>query len=160
VIIDKQSVNKLFQYCLALCGNREDAQDLLQESLEKYLKKSADTISEPTAYIRQTVRNGFYDNYRRSQTVYFEPLVDAELLVSVERELETLVIDEQQLQLIWKKLSPNEREVIFMWAVEEYSASEIALKLGIPRNTVLARLRRLKLKIQNNSDLADERNSL
>jgi RNA polymerase sigma-70 factor (ECF subfamily) len=158
VTINAIIVNKLFRYCLALCGSRADAQDLVQDSIEKYMRQPTDSIIEVNAYLRQVARNGFYDGYRRSVSVPFESLEEPDQIISAERELEALLVDEQILKVVWAKLSSDEREVIYLWSVEGYSASEIALNLGISRNTVLSRMRRVKLRFNGQLDkLVDER---
>lgn len=145
-------LNKLFRYCLALCGDRDDAQDLVQDSVEKLMRQPAGAVNEVNAYLRQIARNRFYDGYRRKVSVPFEPLEQPDLILCAERDLEAMVIDEQTLHIVWAKLSSDEREVIFLWSVEGYSASEIALNLGLPRNTVLSRLRRVKLRFQGEAE--------
>lgn len=156
--INATILNKLFRYCLALCGNRDDAQDLVQDSVEKLMRQPEGSINEVNAYLRQIARNRFYDGYRRGVNVPFESLDEPDLIVSAERDLEALLADEQILKMVWTKLSSDEREVIFLWSVEGYSASEIALNLGLSRNTVLSRMRRVKLRFHGERDkLVDEK---
>lgn len=122
------------------------------------MRQPIDSVNEVNAYLRQVARNRFYDGYRRGVSVPFESLDEPDLIVSAERDLEALLADEQILKMVWTKLSSDEREVIFLWSVEGYSASEIALNLGLPRNTVLSRMRRVKLKFHGERDkLVDER---
>lgn len=64
---DRTALNKLFHYCLALCGQRDDAYDLLQDSLEKYLSKSGSLVSNPHAFIKRIARNRFFDLQRRKK---------------------------------------------------------------------------------------------
>jgi RNA polymerase sigma-70 factor, ECF subfamily len=79
--------------------------------------------------------------------VQFEVLESAESQPSLERDLEETVVDAITATQIWNTLNPAEREVVFLWAVEGLSASEIADQLGEPRGTVLSRLRRLRMRV-------------
>jgi RNA polymerase sigma factor (sigma-70 family) len=144
---DRTSLNKLFHYCLALCGQRDDAYDLLQDSLEKYLSKPESSVSNPQAFIKRIARNRFFDLQRRKKIIQFDVLESADEIVNDEKDLESLLVDELTLKRTWQLLSAAEREVIFLWAVEDLSTAEIAAQLGIPRATVLSRLRRLRLRI-------------
>lgn len=144
---DRTALNKLFHYCLALCGQRDDAYDLLQDSLEKYLSKNSSPVANPQAFIKRIARNRFFDLQRRKKIIQFDVLESTDEIVSDEKDLETLLVDELTLKRVWPLLSAAEREVIFLWAVEDLSAAEIAVHLEIPRATVLSRMRRLRLRV-------------
>ena len=42
------------------------------------------------------------------------------------RCLENIVASEYQVQAIWQKLTSSEREIMYFWAIEGYSTSELA----------------------------------
>ena len=86
------------------------------------------------------------DQYRRQRIVSFETLGDPDAYPNTERELEDMMVDRLTLEKVWLELTAPEREVVFLLAVDGLSASEIALRLGQPRATVLSRLRRLRLR--------------
>lgn len=145
---DRTSLNKLFHYCLALCGQRDDAYDLLQDSIEKFLSKDESPVANPQAFIKRIARNRFFDLQRRKKIVQFDVLEEANEPVDDEQDLESMMVDELTLRRVWQQLSAAEREVIFLWAVEDLSSSQIASELDIPRATVLSRMRRLRLRIE------------
>ncbi|MDZ4099622.1 MAG: sigma-70 family RNA polymerase sigma factor [Methylophilaceae bacterium] len=144
---DRAMLNSLFRYCLALCGERENACDLLHDALEKYLRDAPQDVQEPVAYIRRIARNGFFDQCRRQRIISFETLGEPDAYASTERDLEAAIVDRLTLEKVWLELTSPEREVVYLWAVDGLSASEIALQLGLPRATVLSRLRRLRLRM-------------
>lgn len=144
---DAATLNQLFRYCLALSNDSADAQDLLQSAIEAYLRRPG-SVSQPVAYIRQSARNRFYDQWRRHQRLRFESLVNPDLVAGVEQDLERAMIDQQAVAAINDLLSPQERECVFLWAVEGLTATEIAEQLGEPRGTILSRLHRLKQRLQ------------
>jgi RNA polymerase sigma-70 factor (ECF subfamily) len=145
---DRTSLNNLFHYCLALCGQRDDALDLLQDSVENYLSKTKSTIENPQAFIKRIARNRFFDLQRRRKIIQFDVLEDIDEGLADEKDLESMLVDSLTLRQVWFLLSAAEREVVFLWAVEDLSSSEIAAQLEIPRATVLARLRRLRLRME------------
>ncbi|MDZ4297763.1 MAG: RNA polymerase sigma factor [Moraxellaceae bacterium] len=146
---DTESLNSLFRYCLSLTRHREDALDLAHSALEKYLTLNDSEINEPTHYVRRIARNLFYDQRRFAKRYPVESHSEELPQNFNERELEDSVIDGFTLEAIWKTLQPAEREVIYLWAVDGMTASEIALHLGQPRGTILARLYRLKQRVQH-----------
>jgi len=149
-MLSRTELDRLFQYCLALTGQRSDAQDLLHSTLESYLRKRPSGVDSPIAYIRRMARNRFFDELRRRATVPFESLeIQDSEPAGIESELEAMVSDALSVERIWHELSAPEREVIFLWAVEGLTVSEIALQLGEPRGTLLSRLSRLKTRLRN-----------
>ncbi len=153
--LDRTDLDRLFRYCLALTGERSDAQDLLHDALEGYLHRAPGEVGDAVAYVRRSARNRFFNGIHRRGLVRFEALPEDDFNPAQERDLESLVVDELTLATVWQSLSAAEREVVFLWAVEGMSASEIALHLGQPRGTVLARLHRLRRRATANfRDLA------
>ena len=152
MIFDRSSLNQLFRYCLALCGERDQAYDLAQDAMEKYLTTDTQKVNNHYAFIKRIARNRFIDIQRRKQRLEFDVLEDIEGLSDIERELEALVVDELTLKSLWKSLTSSEREVVFLWAVEGMSAAEIASELDMPRATVLTRLRRMRLRLNSQND--------
>tara|TARA_R110002073_G_scaffold127066_4_gene272220 strand:+ start:390 stop:878 length:489 start_codon:yes stop_codon:yes gene_type:complete len=149
--LDTSELNHLYRYCLALCGNADDAYDLLQDAIEKYLQQVDNKrIDQPQGYIKRIARNRFFDEQRRRKIVQLEALEDTGDPAELEEVLEHSVVDELFLQKIWQTLGPKEREVIFLWAVEGLTTAEIALKIDVPQATVLSRLHRLRARIGNN----------
>jgi len=53
------------------------------------------------------------------------------------------------LQAFSNCLIPSPRELLYLWAVEEYTSKELADLFNVPPGTILSRLHRLKIKICN-----------
>lgn len=158
MILDRHTLNKLFRYCMALSGHHDDAYDLVQDSVEKYLNQKSD-VSDHHAFLKRIARNRFFDLQRRKKIVQFDLLEEADTGHLIERDLETQFIDERTLNQVWSKLNSLEKEVVFLWAAEGLSASEIATELNIPRATVLSRLRRLRIRINQHPQFIEEENA-
>ncbi len=148
--------NQLYRYCYTLLRDEDQAYDLLQDSLEKFLKRGIATHTEINSnkhYIRQIIRNGYIDGVRKSHYRNHESYQDEHSQLDIDtRSLENIVIDTCLVDQIMATLHPIERETLYLWAIEGYSASEISRFMAIPRGTVLSRIHRIRKKIQNDID--------
>ena len=169
MLFDKQQLNQLYRYCYALTVHRDDAYDLLQSALEKYLKNPPSASYSESAYLRRIIRNQFIDNIRRINSVKFESLdtgasesssdgsfkrsyetnpSNTHDVISIDSSpLDEMLINEEMVDWIWSILDTIEREIVFLWAVEGYTAAEVSTELDMPRGTVLSRIHRLRKKI-------------
>ncbi len=169
-MFNQQDLNRLYAYAMTLCHRQQDAYDLLQQSLELYLCKKI-IADNPSAYLRRIIRNQFIDLCRqRKRQPTHQPLdatqlesghghmdadidgytdrhIDSNTLAMGTQCLEQLCIQQQQLEQIWQLLNSSEHELLYLWALLEMNAREIAEELQLPRGTVLARIHRLRKKI-------------
>lgn len=144
--LDEEQLHSLYQYCFALTHNPDEAFDLLQTGLEKWLSANKDQ-SKGEGYLRRIIRNQFIDDRRRFNVIAFEPINESTPAMVTEGSIEQLMIDQQHTEILMAHLNAGEREVLFFSAVMEYSATEIAAELSQPRGTVLSRLFRIKKKL-------------
>ncbi|PCI44214.1 MAG: RNA polymerase subunit sigma-24 [Moraxellaceae bacterium] len=144
--MDRAQLQKLFQYSFSLTQEKASAEDLLQSSLEKFIKLDK-AFDNPTAYIRRIIRNQFIDDCRRLKIISFEVLEEGAPALMEDRSLEDLQIQNDLIEYIFKQLATAEREVLYLWALMGYSATEIAKDTGQSRGTVLSRLHRIKQKV-------------
>lgn len=151
---NRVEMNNLYRYGYALCGNQDDAYDLLQYAFEKYLHKPAgyNDVSD-LAYVRTTMRNRFIDEYRKSTRFPEEEYDDSSLVAIDETSLEDVVVAQLDLEIIWKELNTVEREVLYYWAIEGMTAQEIAEQVDVPRGTVLSRLHRIRKKFDTKVEI-------
>lgn len=155
MMFDKSQLQQLYQYCIALTNHPDNAHDLLQTAVEKWLRSSQYGDTSP-AYIRKIIRNQFIDECRRKKIIAFETLPQSVPAALKEDTLEQTVIDEDLTQKLMLQLNAAEREVLYLWAVLEYTAAEIADELDISRGTILSRLYRVKKKAQSIMDEMDD----
>ena len=149
---NRVELNNLYRYGYALCANQDDAYDLLQFALEKYLLKPVvRNCASDMAYVRTTMRNRFTDVYRKSAR-FPEEEYDDSLVAIDETTLEDIVIAQCDLEIMWKELNAMEREVLYYWAVEGMTAQEIAELIDAPRGTVLSRLYRIRKKFDTEAE--------
>lgn len=154
MIFDQEALNKLYQYAISLCGIEADAYDLLQSALEKFLnaQRSHTSIDNPGAYMRRIIRNLYIDQYRKNQRQPSDEF-DEEQHTAISdisgQSLEQLVIERNTLEQLWQQLNDKERELLYLWAVLGHTIDEIAAELDCPRGTLLARIHRLRKKLQS-----------
>jgi RNA polymerase sigma-70 factor, ECF subfamily len=138
---DYELIQAGYRYALSLTHNADDAEDLAQDAwLKLHAKGSSDLPLFFTA-----IRNLYIDGRRRHQLVAFDAF-DENRDGAVDLEVPAdLSMDELEEAL--GKLRPEEREAIFLNAVEGYSAQKISTFTGRPRNTVLSLMHRGKRKM-------------
>lgn len=149
---NRNELNNLYRYGVALCNSQDDAYDLLQHALEKYLRKPAGyNNASNLAYVRTIMRNRFIDEHRKS-TRFPEVEYDDSLFAIDESALEDVVIAQIDLVSIWKELNVIEREILYNWAIEGMTAQEIADQIDVPRSTILSRLYRIRKKFDTKEE--------
>lgn len=149
--LDRPALNKLYRYAYSLSGSEDEAYSLLQAGLKQYLEApTRPPMTASVPYVRQTIRNLFIDQLRRQRRFPEVPVDDVEEQLDPRgfQSLEDQVVAAIDLELVWSKLEPFEREVLHLWAVEGLSAKEIAVQTGTPRNTILSRISRARKKLR------------
>ena len=148
-IFDRTVLQRLYRYGCSLCKDADDAYDLVQFALEKFLQNAASRkYSSDLAYVRMIMRNRFIDDYRRAHRFPQESYDDTATVAMNETSLEDMVIAQADLDIVWQILDPFERELLYYWAVEEMTAQEISNQIDVPRGTVLSRIYRVRKKIE------------
>lgn len=148
-MFDAEQLQQLFRYGCALTTDEQQAHDLLQDAVESCLRQPPNKQAALMSYTRTIMRNRFIDSARHLQRFPQDTLDDEQIALDMDvRLLEDIVLDEAELDTIWLLLEPLEREILFLWAVEGHSTSEIATQLDIPRGTILSRIHRLRKRLQ------------
>ncbi|MDH5394302.1 MAG: sigma-70 family RNA polymerase sigma factor [Gammaproteobacteria bacterium] len=146
-MLTEENLQILYRYSYVLTCNEEDAYDLLQCAVEKYLN-SSQVASCKLAYIKRIIKNQHTDNYRHDKLLDFDSYDDTIIPLDNElTELEDVIINEDMVETMLLSLSPDEREIIFYWAYEGYTAQQISDTLKQPRGTVLSRLHRIRKRL-------------
>lgn len=151
-ILDKDSLNQLYRYAMALTANKADAEDVLQTSIERYLKNCTFKLSDNLALARKIMRNYWFDELRKLKVRedYADKIQqEYESISMLGNSLEDVCISEYDLSKIWTTLSDSQRELLYMHGVLNYTAQEIAQEQSQPRGSVLSRIHRLKNMMKN-----------
>ena len=146
-MFDKDELQKLYRYSYSLICDEHDAYDLLQGALEKFIQSNI-VANQPMAYIKKIIYNRFIDECRRQKIIQFESFNELELPTDFDvRTLEELLISENSVNKILLSLEPDEREIMYCWAIEGFSTAEISEKLDKPKGTILSKIYRMRKKI-------------
>ncbi|HEX6712200.1 MAG TPA: RNA polymerase sigma factor [Thermoleophilaceae bacterium] len=143
-------LDRLFRAAWALCGSREDAEDLVQETYERVLRRPRFVRREDDlAYLYRTLRNTYF-NARR--TASRRPQVAADLdhvqAASTRSDSQPELAAETNLVLeAVSKLPESMREVLVAVDIAGLSYAEAGKALGVHENTIPSRLARARLKV-------------
>jgi RNA polymerase sigma-70 factor (ECF subfamily) len=148
-MFNKDALQKFYQYCYVLTCDEHNAFDLLQTALEKYLRQNINP-AHPTAYMKRIIHNQFIDEYRRNNKIQMDSLEDVDLPIDFDiRTLESIAISSEMVEQIFSMLEPEDREILYFWAVEGFSTSQISELLQTPKGTILSRIYRMRHKLIN-----------
>ncbi len=145
-MFDQDSLNKLFRYCYTLTGDNDQAYDLLYSCIEKQLSRKSTNSS--LAFMHTIIRNQFIDQYRKNKLIQYEE-IDEQSITDIDcRSLENIIIDSNLIEHMLNSLDSEEREILYLWAVEEMTAKEISEYTATPRGTILSKIFRLRKKLE------------
>ncbi len=149
------------RFAQSLTHDRSEAEDLLQDAATAMLVKG---VAWEACYLFATIRNRFIDRCRRRKIVAFVSL-DHGLASGEPREIPApdacAVVDHfegDRLHRALAALRDDERETLFLAAIEGFTAEEIARFSGRPRGTVLSVIFRAKRKLRATLEPAGGRN--
>jgi len=147
-----------YNYAYRLVGNAPDAHDLTQEAYIRVFRawQSFRPGTSFLSWIYRIVTNLHRDELRRRKGVFTQPLPDDN--VRHERHAESPAHDpirayhDQQLspsmELSLRQLTSDQRSVVILADVDEYSYQEIADIMGCSIGTVRSRLHRARAQLR------------
>jgi RNA polymerase sigma-70 factor (ECF subfamily) len=146
VLYDKYS-SKLYGICLRYSKNEEEAQDILQDSFIKIFTKlnTYQFTGSFEGWLKRIATNTSIEYYRKKMDteevdeVVFNPY----LSVDSDKSLEV----EELLKMI-QELPEGYRMIFNMYAIDGFTHSEIAKKLGISEGTSKSQLSRARAHLQ------------
>lgn len=145
--LSPRQLTSLFRYAYTLCDQRDEANDLLQASVEKYLiqvKQHRVDIHSVESYLRTLIRNRFIDGQRYRQRWDTEPYQELDTYDIGPHTLEQVYINKDSLLKIWSCLEPCDRDILYHTVVLGLTADEACVELGMRRGTLLSRIHRLR----------------
>jgi len=145
-------LNDLYRTAVRLVLNRDEAEDLVQET---YMQawKSFDNYETGTNCRAWLYKILFYkiDHHRRRKYTQWKYIKEGDetirATVAYEPPIDQTLRDEDMLNAL-DSLPPKYREVVLLADVEEFAYKEISRLLNIPIGTVMSRLNRGRAKLR------------
>lgn len=140
-----QEIPRLRRYARALLRDRDSADDLVQDCLERALLKldSWQVGESPRRWLFAIMHNLFIDRVRRDgrrgETAML-PLEASEALAVPAEQASNLA--SREIVDALQAIGPERRAALVLVAVEGFSYAEAAVVLGIPAGTLMSRIAR------------------
>ncbi|MCT2409294.1 sigma-70 family RNA polymerase sigma factor [Chryseobacterium antibioticum] len=157
----QENYNKLLTYAYNITGSYEDAQDLVQDVIEKYISLDKSEIrNEANFLIKSTINHAInFKNRHSKKIVYGEWLPEPLSFDHAENKL----IKEQTacytLLVLLEKLNAKERAIYILKEAFDYSHQEIAETLDISVDNSRQILSRARKQLQHVKYAPDTANS-
>jgi len=131
---------KAYRFAYSLSNNKEDAEDLLHDACVRILGKN---LPLNVWYFIPVIRNLFIDKKRKIKRFF-----DFHKSLNSYSSVYLIANPEPVLEIALEKLKPEERELLYLFIVEEYTAQELSELLKKPRGTILSTVHRAKQKLK------------
>jgi RNA polymerase sigma-70 factor (ECF subfamily) len=149
--------DQLYNFAHWLTQNREEAEDLVQETYTKALRgfPSFQLGTNFRAWMYRILRNTFLTSrtgLKATMTVPLDLEDDGPELAVEPETPETILIDRSNMQLMQQAIEDlpvHFREVILLCEVEEMSYQEMTETLSVPIGTVMSRLSRARRMLRD-----------
>jgi RNA polymerase sigma-70 factor (ECF subfamily) len=150
-------IPNLRRYARALVGDRDAADDLVQDTLERAVRKfHLWRPGDLRAWLFSVMHNVFV-NQLKSRRIPPSVELDEDLPGNSDT---SGITDMRDLERGLAKLSPEQREVLLMVGLEDMSYDAVSRALGVPMGTVMSRLSRAREKLRRHMDGEPERAAL
>ena len=149
-----------FFFALQLLGNREDAHDIAQDALIRFLG-SLDRFESGRPvlpWLRRIVRNAVIDLQRRKNVRRADSLDsdgyegEALEIVDQDEDASRRAVSQERREIVWNslgRLPENHREIVVLREYQDLSYQEIADLLDVPIGTVMSRLHRARIELRS-----------
>jgi len=147
---------RLRRYARALAGNLDDADDLVQDTLERACAKAGlwRGVSDMRAWLFSIMHNLHVDGVRRPRVSTVALDDDTPDLAVAPTQGERLAV--LDLHAALDQLPIEQKQIVLLVALEEMSYADIAATLNIPIGTVMSRLSRGRERLRGLIDGGSE----
>lgn len=138
----------LRRFAYSLTGNRADADDLLQSTVERLLSRDLPEDVELAKWAFRVCRNMWIDEYRARkirQNAAQLPELEEPTEDGANRIYNEITL--KQVNTAMDKLPDDQRSILALVAVQGMSYKEVAETLSIPMGTVMSRLARARVAL-------------
>jgi RNA polymerase sigma-70 factor (ECF subfamily) len=142
-------IPNLRRYARALVGDRDAADDLVQDTLERAVRKfHLWRPGDLRAWLFSIMHNVFV-NQLKARKIAPDVELDDSFAAPIPSAGPADILD---LQRALGCLAPEQREVVLLIALEDMSYADVSRALGIPMGTVMSRLSRGREKLRRAMD--------
>lgn len=135
-------VGRLYRAAYGLCGSREAAEDLVQDTFERVLRRPRFIRREDDlGYLLRVLRNVWVSSGRASRPTLV-PLDDEDRALAGADDVTAQVVEAGAVYEALQKLTPPLREAVVAVDVVGLSYREAARALGTKEGTIMSRLHR------------------
>lgn len=141
---------KMMAVCLRYMGNREDAEDVLQEGFVTLFTKldSYNGSGSFEGWARKVFVNTALMHLRKNDVLGVSDDIEEARSLFTEEATPLQKMGYKELMDLISSLPPDARTVFNMYVVEGYSHKEIAATLGCTEATSRSKLQRARLQLQ------------
>lgn len=141
---------KMFAVCMRYMGNRQDAEDVLQDGFVTLFSKleSYSGAGSFEGWARKIFVNTALMSLRKKDVLRQSEDVDTAWYISASDPTPVQKIGYQELSKMISELPPGFRTVFNMYIIEGYSHKEIAKALGVSEATSRSQLQRARAMLQ------------
>ena len=149
-----------FRYAMSLTHRRATAEDLVHDACVSILRADGPWHR---GYLFATIRNRYIDQYRRKKVVTEVDIDTTEPTGGMFADDEQadagldVMIATETIENAMALLSPAEREAMYLFAIEGYTAREIGELTSKPRGTILSLIHRGRKKLLDELSPTGER---
>jgi RNA polymerase sigma-70 factor (ECF subfamily) len=148
-------LDRLYRAAWALCGSREDAEDLVQETYTRVLSRPRLLRNDDDlGYLLRTLRNTFL-NQKRAERRRLRPAPlpdDLDLVADAHARDPETALEAEEVYAAIAALPGDFRDVLVAIDVAGLSYKEAARALGIREGTVMSRLYRARRQVVRRVD--------
>jgi RNA polymerase sigma-70 factor (ECF subfamily) len=142
------AIPSLRAFGISLCGDVDQADDLVQETLHRALANinSFQPGTNMPAWLITILRNLFYTNYRRRRREVEDG--DGRYAASLKSQPEQeSKVEFDELRAALAKLSPDQREALILVGASGFSCEEAAKICGCAPGTIKSRVNRARTRL-------------
>ena len=134
-----ENENKLYRAALAILGDRQEAEDAVQDAFLRYLEKAPSKLENPGGWLMRVTVNGCKSRLRLKWRQVVELPEDLPCRGPEER---------RELEELWQ-LPAQDRAVLHLFYYEGYSTEEIAQIMKLSPGSVRSKMSRARQKLKD-----------
>ena len=147
-----EEIKIVFKYLIKIGASKEDAEDIVQETLYKTIK-NIDSIEEDkiTAWLFRVSMNSFYNLYSKNKRYSSTPIENLHEIITDSKSSEDVVITRERKQEVYEvldKLNSSYKKLLILKYFMDLSYKDIAEMLEISEHQVKIYLYRARNKFK------------